>query len=228
MPSTIKSLPPNDALDLRPAKAASVRHAVAAQRIAGKTSAALAGDAAFRRSAATRPPPRNTHPNVRYALRRNDGAEVVRLGPPSSPTRSAGSGRYRVLKVLGRGGMGVVFQAEDPKLKRPVALKAMLPRLAAGASAAALPPRSPGHGRRPSRSRRHHLQVDEDHGVPFLAMEFLQGMPLDNGSKTAASRTSPQILRIGREIAEGLAAAHERGLIHRDIKPGQHLARFRP
>ncbi len=62
--------------------------------------------------------------------------------------------------------------------------------------------------------------VDEDKGVPFLAMEFLHGMPLDQWLKNGRKPTIPQVLRLGREIAEGLAAAHERGLIHRDIKPG--------
>ncbi len=55
---------------------------------------------------------------------------------------------------------------------------------------------------------------------PFLAMEFLQGMPLGQWMKRDPKPNLAQILRIGREIAEGLAAAHARGLIHRDVKPG--------
>ena len=83
--------------------------------------------------------------------------DTVWLAPAQQPDEIGRLGGYRVLKELGRGGMGAVFQAEDPKLKRLVALKVMLPRLSADASGAAFSPRSPGHGRRPSRSHRHHL-----------------------------------------------------------------------
>ena len=55
--------------------------------------------------------------------------------------------------------------------------------------------------------------------MPFLAMPFLQGEPLDERLKREGRLPVAEVLRIGREIAEGLAAAHERGLIHRDIKP---------
>ena len=117
--------------------------------------------------------------------------------------------------------MGVVFQAEDPQLQRIVALKAMLPALAASASASQ---RFLREARAAAAIKHDHIvtihQVGEDRGVPFLAMEFLEGEPLDERLRTrrqaAAGRRS---LRIGREIAEGLAAAHEHGLIHRDIKP---------
>jgi serine/threonine protein kinase/Leucine-rich repeat (LRR) protein len=145
----------------------------------------------------------------------------VPLAPAQLPDEIGRLGGYRILKELGRGGMGVVYQAEDPKLKRLVALKAMLPRLAAD-------PASHQRFLREAQAMAavHHdhivtvFQVDEDKGVPFLAMEFLQGMPLDRWLKEGRKATVAQVLRIGREIAEGLAAAHERGLIHRDIKPG--------
>jgi serine/threonine protein kinase len=62
-------------------------------------------------------------------------------------------------------------------------------------------------------------QVDEERGVPFLAMEFLEGEALDARLRRDGILPVPEILRIGREIADGLAAAHRLGLIHRDIKP---------
>jgi formylglycine-generating enzyme required for sulfatase activity len=63
-------------------------------------------------------------------------------------------------------------------------------------------------------------QIDEERGIPFMAMEFLKGEPLDERLKRDEQIPLDEILRIGREIAEGLAAAHKTGLIHRDIKPG--------
>src|SRR5262249_3169819 len=63
-------------------------------------------------------------------------------------------------------------------------------------------------------------QVDEDRGVPFLAMEFLKGEPLDVCLNREKSLSVQDSLRIAREIALGLSAAHEAGLVHRDIKPG--------
>ena len=63
-------------------------------------------------------------------------------------------------------------------------------------------------------------QVGEDRGVPFLAMRLLQGETLEERLDRLKGRLPiPEVLRIGREIAEGLDAAHSRGLVHRDIKP---------
>src|SRR5262249_44185271 len=63
-------------------------------------------------------------------------------------------------------------------------------------------------------------QVGEERGVPFLAMEFLEGVPLDRWLQQGRKPSGAQVLRIGREMADGLAAAHAKSLIHRDIKPG--------
>jgi WD40 repeat protein len=116
--------------------------------------------------------------------------------------------------------MGVVYRAEDPGLQRLVALKAMLPALAASESARQ---RFLREARAAAAIKHDHIvtihQVGEDRGVPFLAMEFLEGEPLDDRLKREGRLPLADVLRIGREMAEGLAAAHERGLIHRDIKP---------
>jgi LSD1 subclass zinc finger protein len=142
------------------------------------------------------------------------------LAPAQSPDELGRLGPYRVLRVLGAGGMGVVFQAEDPHLQRLVALKAILPGLAASDSAKQ---RFLREARAAAALKHDHIvtihQVGEDRGAPFLAMEFLEGEPLDDRLKREGKLPLEDVLRIGREIAEGLAAAHERGLIHRDIKP---------
>ena len=62
-------------------------------------------------------------------------------------------------------------------------------------------------------------QVGQEHGVPFLAMEYLQGMSLHRWLERGHKPSLDLVLRLGREMAAGLAAAHKRGLVHRDIKP---------
>jgi WD40 repeat protein/predicted Ser/Thr protein kinase len=148
------------------------------------------------------------------------------LAPSQNPSDLGCLGPYHVLKVLGTGGMGVVFQAYDPHLERLVALKAMLPALAASASARQ---RFLREAKATAAIKHDHIvtiyQVGEDRGVPFLAMEFLEGEPLDArlGRERWGAAASPlplrEALRISREIADGLDAAHQRGLIHRDVKP---------
>jgi len=128
---------------------------------------------------------------------------------------------YRILKILGQGGMGRVYQAEDTLLQRLAALKVMLPAYAS----------DPGARQRFLREARaaaalEHdnivtiYQVGEDNGVPFLAMPLLKGESLEDLLRKQPHLAIVEVVRIGREIAEGLSAAHEGGLIHRDIKPG--------
>jgi formylglycine-generating enzyme required for sulfatase activity len=143
------------------------------------------------------------------------------LAPPQSADELGRLGKYRILKVLGHGGMGVVYLAEDIKLKRSVAIKAMLPALAASASAGK---RFLLEAQAMAALEHDHIvriyQVDEDRGIPYLAMEFLKGETLDERLKRDGKLPVADVLRIGREIAEALGAAHASGLIHRDIKPG--------
>jgi serine/threonine protein kinase len=129
-------------------------------------------------------------------------------------------GPYRVLQVLGQGGMGVVLLAEDPRLHRKVALKAMLPGLAADPHAKE---RFLREARAAAAVEHDHViaihQVDEDRGVPYIAMPLLKGQSLEDRLGQGDRLPIQEALRIARETAEGLAAAHEAGLIHRDIKP---------
>ncbi len=142
------------------------------------------------------------------------------LAPPQEPDELGRLGHYRVLKVLGAGGMGVVFLADEPALKRKVALKAMLPGLAVSESARQ---RFLREAQAAAAIEHDHIVpiffVGEDRGAPFIAMPFLKGEPLDARLQREEALSIAEVLRIGREIAEGLGAAHAIGLIHRDIKP---------
>jgi serine/threonine protein kinase len=143
------------------------------------------------------------------------------LAPPEADDELGRLGKYRILRVLGHGGMGVVYEAEDPRLKRSVAIKAMLPGTAASVTASK---RFLLEAQAMAAVEHDHIiriyQVDEDRGVPFLAMEFLRGESLDRRLAREPRLPIAEVLRIGRQVAEGLAAAHASGLIHRDIKPG--------
>jgi serine/threonine protein kinase len=141
------------------------------------------------------------------------------LRPAQSPGELGRLAGFRILEVLGRGGMGLVLRAEDMQLRRQVALKVIKPERVA----------DPHYRERFLREARaaaalHHdhvmpvLQIGEDNGALFLAMPLLPGQTLE-ARLTREPLTIAEQLRIGRETALGLAAAHERGLIHRDIKP---------
>ena len=145
------------------------------------------------------------------------------LAPPQADGELGRLGPYRVLKVLEQGGMGVVFQAEDPRLGRLCALKVMRPEVACKPS---MKERFLREARAAAQIEHDHIipiyQVDEDRGVPFIAMPFLKGTSLEDWLRQPANRGGvkvAQVLKLGREIARGLAAAHAGGLIHRDIKP---------
>jgi serine/threonine protein kinase len=142
------------------------------------------------------------------------------LAPAKADDELGRLGKYRILAILGHGGMGVVYKAEDSVLKRTVALKAILPSLGASETARK---RFLREARTMAQLEHDHVvrlyEVGEDRGIPYIAMEFLIGEPLDRRLHHERVLPLAEALRIGREIAEGLAAAHARDLIHRDIKP---------
>jgi serine/threonine protein kinase/formylglycine-generating enzyme required for sulfatase activity len=147
------------------------------------------------------------------------------LSPAKEPDEIGRMGGYRVLKTLGQGGMGAVFLAEDSQLRRTVALKVMLPEQAKKPEAKE---RFLREARAAAAIEHDNIvtiyQVGEEHGIPYIAMQLLKGASLDDWLRAREKKQAgpvlpvPQIVKIGREIARGLAAAHERGLIHRDIK----------
>jgi serine/threonine protein kinase len=142
------------------------------------------------------------------------------LAPPVEADELGRLGPFRILKVLGTGGMGVVFRAEDAHLQRPVALKTMLPSLAGSAEAKQ---RFLREARAAAALKDDRIvtiyQVGEDRGVPYLAMELLEGESLEARLERLGKLPLAEVLYLGREAALALHAAHERGLIHRDIKP---------
>jgi serine/threonine protein kinase len=147
--------------------------------------------------------------------------DLAFLDPPQSPGELGRVGPYRVTKVLGSGAMGIVFQAEDVALKRPIALKSLKADLAARDADRR---RFLREAQTAAAIDHPHIvtiyQVGEHHGIPYLAMKLLRGQSLeDRLNDRGGCLPLPEVLRIGQEIAEGLAAAHAQGLIHRDIKP---------
>jgi WD40 repeat protein/serine/threonine protein kinase len=147
-------------------------------------------------------------------------AQVSGLGPPQGPDEIGRLGTFRVIRLLGSGGMGSVYEAIDSQLARSVALKVLRPRLA-GSDVARQ--RFLREARAAAKLEHDNVvaiyQVGEDNGVPYLAMPLLRGQSLHNLLQGGARHSIAEVLRIGREIAEGLAAAHAQRLIHRDIKP---------
>jgi serine/threonine protein kinase len=142
------------------------------------------------------------------------------LAAPEAEGEIGRLGAYRVLRVVGAGGMGVVFEAEDPVLERRVALKAMLPHLASNPTARERFIREARAAAKIQHDRVVPIyQVGEERGVPWLAMPFLRGETLDVRLRRQAPFLPEEVARIGAEVAEGLLAIHERGLIHRDVKP---------
>jgi serine/threonine protein kinase len=145
------------------------------------------------------------------------GGVSVAVPPPELGQELAG---FRLLRLLGQGGMGQVFEAEELSLRRRVALKVMHPHLACRDEA-----RSRFLAEAWAMAKVQHdnvipiFQVDSANGVPFLAMPLLAGETLASRLQRAGAIPVAEAVRIARETAQGLAAAHVQGLIHRDIKP---------
>jgi serine/threonine protein kinase len=146
------------------------------------------------------------------------------LDPPEQPGQLGKLGDYEVLEVVGRGGMGVVLKAFDPKLRRVVAIKAMASHLAAHAGARR---RFEREARAIAAVRNEHVvavfNVEPDAPTPYLVMEFIGGTSLEDRLAQRGPLELKEILRIGMQAASGLVAARAQGIVHRDIKPANIL-----
>jgi serine/threonine protein kinase len=169
------------------------------------------------------PPPNGDKTGPRDTVTRHPastGAVAPEAQPAALPAVGEEFGGHRIEALLGEGGMGCVYRATDPVLRREVALKVMKPEVAAR-------PNSRERFLREARALAalqhdhvaHIFQVGEADGVPFLTMPLLPGESLAARLKHKKVLPAAEVLRIGREAAEGLAAVHAAGLVHRDFKP---------
>lgn len=137
----------------------------------------------------------------------------------TQPT-AARYGRYQVVKLLGRGSMGEVYEAYDPRIDQPLALKVLRrDRVSDQASSRRFLNEAKGAGR--LRSHPHIVtvyDVGEDQGTVYIAMELLQGRPLNDVARERRLELA-EVARIGAQIADALQFAHDKGIVHRDIKP---------
>ncbi|MBO0699815.1 MAG: protein kinase [Zavarzinella sp.] len=151
-------------------------------------------------------------------------ATVPFLRPPAGPDHLGRLGPYDVISVVGRGGMGVVLKAFDPALRRNVAIKVLAPQWASHAQARQ---RFTREAQTAAQVRHENViaihKVEEADGLPYLVMEYVPGVSLQQRLDRDGPLPVEDILRIGAQAAAGLAAAHAQDLIHRDVKPANIL-----
>ncbi|MCI0358499.1 MAG: protein kinase [Planctomycetaceae bacterium] len=154
-----------------------------------------------------------------------DHRDVLAGLAPSDKLGSLGRlGHYEVNQVVGQGGMGTVLKAFDEKLHRVVAIKLMSPELATSGTARQ---RFSREARAAAAVSHEHVvtihAVEDDHRPPYLVMQFVDGVSLQQKLDEKGALSTKEILRIGVQIASGLAAAHAQGVVHRNIKPANIL-----
>lgn len=135
-------------------------------------------------------------------------------------------GRYQVTSILGRGNMGVVYRGHDPVIDRPVALKSVvLPESISDEEKRVflerffLEARAAGKLTHPNVVITYDAATDESTGIPFIAMELVDGDTLADRLRQEGALAWEKAVDVAIPIAEGLAKAHAAGIVHRDIKP---------
>ncbi len=162
-----------------------------------------------------------THSQTAEVLTREIKGWLDPTDDPQSLGRFAG---YEIVGIVGHGGMGIVLKGFEGSLHRYVAIKVLAPRLATNGTARQ---RFAREAQATAAVRHDNViaihRVDDWHGLPFLVMPYVAGISLQKRIDTQGPLTVEQALRVGVQIASGLAAAHAQGLVHRDIKPANIL-----
>lgn len=152
------------------------------------------------------------------------GGVIARLSPSPVAGSLGRLAEFEIVDVIASGGMGVVLKAVDQKLNRVVALKVLAPVLAADPVGR---DRFVREARSVAAIQHDHVvgiySVGEANGLPFLAMELVRGETLADRLAREGALQIEEVIRIAQQVASALGAAHERGIIHRDIKPGNVL-----
>lgn len=166
---------------------------------------------------------------INYQIERSLGSgrvvtSATESGSSQMPTTfmsvaAALEGRYQILKELGRGGMGIVFQAYDKQLNEQVAIKILSPMLSTNSEALERMKREVSAARRithPNVIRIH--DIAEAGGLNFVSMEYFNGTTLKDHIRSQGPMSLMQAFNIASQICDGLDAAHRQGIIHRDLK----------
>jgi serine/threonine-protein kinase len=143
-------------------------------------------------------------------------------GRPEDRIGTVVSGRYRIDRLAGKGGMGSVFEATQLSLDRKVALKLLLPRLVDSERARKRFQREATAAAKAARRgvvEVYDFDFDPQAG-PFLVMEFLDGDPLSTRLRRQGFLSPAEAIAVGLDVLETLAFVHDQGLVHRDLKPG--------
>jgi serine/threonine-protein kinase len=163
------------------------------------------------------------HGRVDYAARPLDFA-VDFLNPPTAPDSIGRLGEIDIQSVIGHGGMGIVLKGLQPALNRFVAVKVLAPHLATSGAARQ---RFAREARAAAAVVHPHVMpiftVDASGRLPYLVMPLIDGESLQERIDRQGALEAVDVLRIGLQVARGLAAAHAQGLVHRDIKPANIL-----
>lgn len=146
------------------------------------------------------------------------------LSPSDNPAMLGRIGEFEILELIGCGGMGIVLKGYDHELNRYVAVKVLHPHCATSAAARR---RFAREAQAAAAVVHQHVvaihAVGANHHPPYLVMSFVPGESLQQRLNRQGPFEVVDVLRIGQQVAEGLAAAHAQGLVHRDIKPGNIL-----
>lgn len=142
------------------------------------------------------------------------------LGPTDDPNMMGRLGRYEVVGLIGRGSTGMVVKALEPQLNRFVAIKILSPMYSSNGAARS-------RFEREARSVAAVINenvvpiyaVDDYQGLPYLVMQYISGGSLLQRIEKQGPLETCEVARVGMQVARGLAAAHEQGIVHRDVKP---------